>query len=66
MPSPTRKSTQRVNVAIPLTSTANDKLKIAAKKHGRSKQLEAMLRLYHSLNTVPEVTGDYYEITTVK
>lgn len=66
MNEPVKRKQQIKSVGVPLTCTANEKLKAAAKKHGRSKQLEAMLRLYHSLNTVPEVTGDYYEITTVK
>ncbi|MDL4914996.1 MAG: hypothetical protein QRY16_14735 [Enterobacterales bacterium endosymbiont of Blomia tropicalis] len=35
------------------------------KKGKRSRQLEAMLRIHDSLKRVPEITGDYWEITTL-
>ncbi|MBX9485963.1 TraY domain-containing protein [Yersinia enterocolitica] len=45
-----------------MSSDSNKRLSEAAEKAGRSKRIEAMLRIAHHLKTVPEVDGDYWEI----
>lgn len=52
-------------VSVILTPEASARLAEAAKKAGRSRQLEAVLRLHDHLKRYPEITGDYYEITTL-
>ncbi|HBL8870261.1 TPA: TraY domain-containing protein, partial [Enterobacter hormaechei] len=47
------------------TAEASERLTALAKKGKRSRQLEAMLRIHDSLKRVPEITGDYWEITTL-
>jgi len=46
-----------------LTAEASQRLTVAAKKACRSRHLEAMLRLHHSLKHIPELTGDPAEMT---
>lgn len=53
------------SISVILTAEANERLSQVAKKAGRSRQLEAMLRLYDHLKNVPEINGDYFEITSL-
>ncbi|TQN75480.1 UNVERIFIED_ORG: TraY domain-containing protein [Citrobacter freundii] len=56
-----------VSVTLLLRREANEKLMLAAKAAGRSKSLEATLRLTQHLNTVPELSKDsYWEILLPK
>ncbi|WP_085453323.1 TraY domain-containing protein [Escherichia coli] len=56
-----------VSVTLLLRREANEKLMLAAKSAGRSKSLEAALRLTQHLNTVPELSKDsYWEILLPK
>lgn len=56
-----------VSVNVLLDSDINEKLISAAKSAGRSKSLEATLRLTQHLNTVPELSKDsYWEILLPK
>lgn len=56
-----------VSVTLLLRRETNDKLVAAAKSAGRSKSLEATLRLTQHLNTVPELSKDsYWEILLPK
>ncbi|HCB2859854.1 TraY domain-containing protein [Klebsiella aerogenes] len=57
---------KKVSINIVLTAEANDRLKELARQSRRSKDLEAMLRLYDSLNNVPELTGNCYDILNMK
>lgn len=52
-------------IGVILTAEASARLTEVAKKAGRSRQLEAVLRLHDHLKKYPEITGDYYEITTL-
>ncbi|MCK7068935.1 TraY domain-containing protein [Enterobacter bugandensis] len=53
------------SITVILTAEASERLTVLAKKGKRSRQLEAMLRIHDSLKRVPEITGDYWEITTL-
>ncbi|ENZ7683244.1 TraY domain-containing protein [Klebsiella aerogenes] len=53
------------SITVILTAEASERLTALAKKSKRSRQLEAMLRIHDSLKRVPEITGDYWEITTL-
>jgi hypothetical protein len=53
------------SITVILTAEASERLTALAKKGKRSRQLEAMLRIHDSLKRVPEITGDYWEITTL-
>lgn len=53
------------SIRVILTAEANERLSAVAKKAGRSRQLEAMLRLHDHLKKFPEIDGDYYEITSL-
>ena len=62
-----RKKGNVVSVTLLLRREANEKLMLAAKAAGRSKSLEATLRLTQHLNTVPELSKDsYWEILLPK
>ncbi|PAX78572.1 TraY domain-containing protein [Citrobacter sp. TSA-1] len=62
-----RKKGSVVSVTLLLRREANEKLMLAAKAAGRSKSLEATLRLTQHLNTVPELSKDsYWEILLPK
>ncbi|MGR7043379.1 TraY domain-containing protein [Klebsiella aerogenes] len=56
---------QPKSILVFLTAEASERLSELAKKNNRSRKLEAMLRLHDSLKRVPEITGDYWEITTL-
>lgn len=60
------KSRRPISVNLQLCPEANERLVALAKVHKRSKRLEALIRIYDSLNNVPEVTGEYSEIFTIK
>ncbi|HHL2459840.1 TPA: TraY domain-containing protein [Yersinia enterocolitica] len=51
-----------ISMSVVLSSESNKRLTEAAEKAGRSKRIEAMLRIAHHLKTVPEVDGNYWEI----
>ncbi|WP_071609000.1 TraY domain-containing protein [Entomohabitans teleogrylli] len=53
------------SISVVLTAEANQRLSDAAKKAGRSRQLEAMLRMHDHLKKFPEINGDYWEITSM-
>lgn len=53
-------------ISVVLTTEANRKLTDAAKKAGRSRQLEAMLRLHEHLKSNPELKGNYWEMTSME
>lgn len=56
-----------VSVTVVLRKETHEKLKMAAKSSGRSKGVEAMLRLTQHLNSVPELGKDsYWEILLPK
>lgn len=57
------KRPQPVSVILPPEASA--RLTEVAKKAGRSRQLEAVLRLHDHLKKFSEINGDYYEITTL-
>lgn len=50
-------------LTVILTARASAKLTDMAGKAGRSRVQEASLRLHDHLRRVPEINGDYYEIT---
>lgn len=52
------------SVRIFLTQEANQRLKNAAQAGGRSRKLEAMMRIHDSLLNVENIQGDYWEITS--
>lgn len=52
-------------ISVILTAEASARLTECAKKAGRSRALEAMLRIHDSLKRIPEITGDPREITTL-
>lgn len=56
---------QSKKLTVILTARASTKLSDVAGKAGRSRVQEATLRLHDHLRRVPEITGDYYEITTL-
>lgn len=60
-----KKSGRAKTIGVVLTPEADARLSESAKKAGRSRQLEAMLRLYDHMKKFPEINGDYYEITTL-
>lgn len=60
-----KKNKRPKSVGVILTPEADVLLSERAKKAGRSRQLEAMLRLYDHLKKYPEINGDYYEITSL-
>ncbi|WP_262349050.1 TraY domain-containing protein [Enterobacter asburiae] len=47
-----------------LTARASTRLTEVARKADRSRVQEATIRLHDHLRRVPEINGDYYEITT--
>ncbi|WP_058914188.1 TraY domain-containing protein [Entomohabitans teleogrylli] len=49
-------------ISVVLTAEANHRLSDVARKAGRSRQLEAMLRIHDHLNKFPEMNGDNREI----
>lgn len=56
---------QSKKLTVILTARASTKLSDVADKAGRSRVQEATLRLHDHLRRVPEINGDYYEITTL-
>lgn len=52
-------------ITVILTAKASARLTDVAKRAGRSRVQEAALRLHDHLRRVPEISGDYYEITTL-
>ncbi|WP_346265405.1 TraY domain-containing protein [Pantoea stewartii] len=56
---------QSKKLTVILTARASTKLSDVAGKAGRSRVQEATLRLHDHLRRVPEIHGDYYEITTL-
>ena len=52
-------------IGVILTAEASARLTEVARKAGRSRQLEAVLRLHDHLKKFPEIKGDYCEITTL-
>lgn len=52
-------------LTVILTARASARLTDVAEKAGRSRVHEAALRLHDHLRRVPEINGDYYEITTL-
>ncbi|SMG60331.1 TraY domain-containing protein [Cedecea sp. NFIX57] len=54
-----------VSTRILLMRPASDLLTLAAKKAGRTRAVEAQLRLYHSLKTIPVLTDDPHDILTL-
>ncbi|HEN3636722.1 TraY domain-containing protein [Yersinia sp. 2538 StPb PI] len=56
------KNFKPITLSVVLSSESNKRLSESAEKAGRSKRIEAMLRIAHHLKTVPEVDGDYWEI----
>lgn len=52
-------------IAVILTAEASSKLTELAETAGRSRVHEATLRLHDHLRRVPEIKGDYYEITSL-
>jgi len=53
------------SISVILTAEASARLSEMAQKAGRSRQLEAMLRLHDHLKKFPEINGDYFEITSL-
>ena len=60
-----KKTGRAKTIGVVLTPEADARLSESAKKAGRSRQLEAMLRLYDHMKKYPEITGDNYEITSL-
>lgn len=56
------KNYKPITISVVLSSESNKRLTEAAEKAGRSKRIEAMLRIAHHLKTIPEVDGNYWEI----
>lgn len=54
-----------VSTLILLMRPASDPLTLASKKAGRPRTAEAQLRLYHSLRTIPVLTGDPHDTLTL-
>lgn len=52
-------------ITVILTARASARLTEVAGKAERSRIHEAALRLHDHLRRVPEISGDYYEITTL-
>lgn len=52
-------------ITVILTARASTRLTEVAKKAKRTRLQEAALRLHDHLRRVPEINGDYYEITTL-
>ncbi|WP_232298365.1 TraY domain-containing protein [Erwinia typographi] len=52
-------------ITVILTAEASARLTKVADKADRSRVEEAALRLHDHLRRVPEINGDYYEITTL-
>ncbi|EPF4547886.1 TraY domain-containing protein [Klebsiella aerogenes] len=52
-------------ITVILTARASARLTDVAAKSERSRVQEAALRLHDHLRRVPEISGDYYEITTL-
>lgn len=52
-------------ITVILTAKASARLTDVAAKSERSRVQEATLRLHDHLRRVPEISGDYYEITTL-
>lgn len=52
-------------ISVILTAEASARLTEVARKAGRSRQLEVMLRIHDSLKHIPEIMGDPREITTL-
>ncbi|CNI39660.1 Uncharacterised protein [Yersinia pekkanenii] len=55
-----------ISIYIVISAESNKCLTESALKAGRSKRIEAMLRLNHSLKNDSYVDGDYWEIITDK
>lgn len=53
------------SISVILTAEASARLTEVAKKAGRSRALEAMLRIHDSLKNKPEITGDPRDITSL-
>jgi hypothetical protein len=49
-------------ISVVISAESNKRLTEAAKSAGRSKRIEAVLRMAHHLKTVPYVDGNYWEI----
>ncbi|BET65021.1 TraY domain-containing protein [Yersinia pseudotuberculosis] len=60
------KNYKPITVSVVLSSESNKRLTEAAEKAGRSKRIEAMLRIAHHLKTISEVDGNYWEIISDK
>ena len=56
---------QTKKITVILTARASARLTEVAGRAGRSRVQEAALRLHDHLRRVPEITGDYYEITSL-
>ncbi|WMU75361.1 TraY domain-containing protein (plasmid) [Enterobacter bugandensis] len=52
-------------ITVLLTARASARLTEVAEKAKRTRLQEAALRLHDHLRRVPEINGDYYEITTL-
>ncbi|MDL4585361.1 TraY domain-containing protein [Raoultella ornithinolytica] len=52
-------------ITVILTAKASTRLSDVAKNASRSRVQEATIRLHDHLRRVPEITGDYWEITTL-
>lgn len=52
-------------ITVILTARASARLTEVAEKADRSRVQEAALRLHDHLRRIPEINGDYYEITTL-
>lgn len=55
-----------MSILLVISAESNKLLTEAALKAGRSKRIEGMLRIDHSLKNIPFVDGDYWEITPNK
>ncbi|QKJ09327.1 TraY domain-containing protein [Yersinia massiliensis] len=51
-----------MSILLVLSAESNKLLTESALKSGRSKRIEGMLRIDHSLKNIPFVDGDYWEI----
>lgn len=56
---------QNKKITVILTARASNRLTEVAGNAGRSRVQEATLRLHDHLRRVPEIRGDYCEITTL-
>jgi|GEM_PF-2820458 TraY family. len=59
------KSERTKKIMVLLTARASARLTEVAEKAKRTRLQEAALRLHDHLRRVPEINGDYYEITTL-